>query len=459
MVPGRFRLPLGAERWLSVVVIGAVALVVTVRPPYANGPDIRADGLGYHAWTAALLRHDVDFCGDATLVLAKAVPPQPDAAGHCPNKYPPGLALLELPVMAPLSWANNRSLEPGEGENVASRWLGAVALVGTAIALVATSRRLGVAEWATHAAVIAVVFGTGLFHYATYDNSFAHIHLAFLFSLLTYVGVRAATTDREPSALLVFVISFLIVEIREVSVIGLLALAALWVGYRRSTTASAVMWRDRAVQASALGIILAIGVEAMYSTYARGAPSIASYGNEQADPRRAHELFVLFSFNHGLLTWYPVVAVILVGVLTSRRTRTAAAPWVAAIVASTFLYGSWTDSQLGGGFGHRGFLDLMPGAAVLFALYLDAAPRRQRVVALAATAIAVTVAFELMADYWQGSIAFAGTSADAYLNHVVAPGFVLAVVVSGTAALLLSRRRPDPERATSRRQQEAEACI
>src|SRR5438132_500382 len=49
-------------RWCGVSLVAAVAALCTAWPPYANAPPIRSDGLGYHAWTRAILTWDFTFC-------------------------------------------------------------------------------------------------------------------------------------------------------------------------------------------------------------------------------------------------------------------------------------------------------------------------------------------------------------------------------------------------------------
>jgi hypothetical protein len=430
------------RRWLSVLVIAAAASTAAIRPAYAPAPDIRVDGLGYHAWVPALLRGDLSFCGDPGLVESGATPPAPNAAGNCPLKYPPGVALVQLPVMAPLALANDRSFDPSQLENTASKWLGVAALVAMSVLLVATCRRLRVADWATHVSVLALVFGTGLFHYATFDSSFSHIYVALLFAALAYVGVRAAAASTTPPRSLVVLLSFLIVETREVSVIGVVCLGALWVAVARSRDPDHVWFRDSTMWSGVIGVTLAVLVEAAYATYAQGTLSLAAYGTEDLKLGRLNELHVLAGYDHGVFTWYPIIAVVLVAALAGVITRAAGLALLAGVVGSTVLYGSWHDWRLGGGFGHRGFLDLAPGAAVILAVALDrASPARRRHVLLAVPA-AATVTLELMAGYWRHTIPFAYTTSSQYWAHVADRPLAAVVALTALGAVLTRPREP-----------------
>ena len=79
---------------------------------------------------------------------------------------------------------------------------------------------------------------------------------------------------------------------------------------------------------------------------------------------------VFLSFHKGLITWYPVVLVAVVLSLVARR-RDAVILWVATTVPLVLLYGAWYPWDLGGGFGHRGFVDLAPVYGIVLAVSLQ----------------------------------------------------------------------------------------
>lgn len=180
-----------AWRWLSCFLVFAALAPVTIDPPYRNGPAIRSDGLGYHAWTRALIERDVAFCSPELDAVGAISERDPDR-DVCQNRYPFGLALLRLPVMAPLVDARPGAPFVSEAEHTASLYLSALALLVTCILAGATCRLLGIPPGSTHAALLAFVFGTGLFHYGTYDGSFTHVYSALGIAVMVWIGVRAA---------------------------------------------------------------------------------------------------------------------------------------------------------------------------------------------------------------------------------------------------------------------------
>src|SRR5579863_9286451 len=124
-------------------------------------------------------------------------------------------------------------------------------------------RRLGVARLLTAAFQLIACLGTGLFHYATYDSSYTHIYTAMLVAALVYLGVRAEQLRRRVNPVLVLVISFFVVAIREIDVVPLVILEGAWLLWhaRRSSWSARVGETLRAALPAVIGIALAIGLQ------------------------------------------------------------------------------------------------------------------------------------------------------------------------------------------------------
>jgi hypothetical protein len=128
---------------------------------------------------------------------------------------------------------------------------------------------------------------------------------------------------------------------------------------------------------------------------------------------------VLVSYERGLFTYYPTVAVALALGLIIRKSR-ASAIWFAAILAwFTLMYGFWHSWALGGGFGHRGFVELMPMGVPIFGVSLSELRKPYKPVAIAFSLVAVFVTIELMLGYWSWTLPIAGTTRLVYWSHVI----------------------------------------
>ncbi len=277
--------------------------------------------------------------------------------------------------------------------------LGAVTLLLTGWVNFRTCRRLGLLDWAGPTAFVALTFGTGLFHFASYDAGFSHVYSALGLAILLdrFVAGRVGVGTAAVVVLLVLV--------RNTNV---LAVAALTLGHfarRRS-------WRDLlvVVLAGAVGCGVQLGLNA----HAHGRLVLSSYGGERFLLDRPMALSVLFSAKKGLFAYYPVLAVVLAGGLLDRRTRPATALYAGLLLAFAGVYGCWHSWWLGGGFGHRGFVELVPLAVPLFAAVLADAGRMRRAVLLTATGLCLLLTLRLMAGYWRGDLPFEDVTPDCY---------------------------------------------
>jgi hypothetical protein len=233
--------------------------------------------------------------------------------------------------------------------------------------------------------------------------------------------VSAGTSARTPKVLVVFVLALFIALIREQNIVVLLALLAGWIVWRvRPLAPPARAWAGVRAAAPVLGAIAVVGCfQLLYDHWAAGSWSLPSYGREHFTPGAFNEARVLFSYNHGLFVWYPVLGVMLAVGLWQRRARSWGLLALAIVAALTVLYGSWSSWFLGGGFGLRGFVDIVPVVTVAGAVAIAALGRRPRIAALCALVVASLVTMELMAGYWDGSIPFAHTTAHIFWQHVV----------------------------------------
>ena len=392
------------------------AALVSARPPYtAPGAPIRSDCVGHHLWIREVLSGHLSFCDSPVLRKVRAIAYENRETGVCLNKYPPGVALLRFPVMAPLVDLRPGAPAIGEREYQASLWYSAALLAIIGFVSASCAYRLGAPPWAANVALAAVVFGTGLFHYATFDGCFSHIHSAFVLVLILRLAL-----DPEPRGrpLLIGVLAWIAILVRNTNALALLWLAAVAVwrgGPRRRRVALPLM----------AGALAGAALQVAYNSWAIGRLTLVSYG-EPFVWRRPMVLAVVASYERGLLSYYPIVAVALLAALACRATRRAAAAFSGLLLAYALLYGFWWSWMLGGGFGHRGFVDVMPVLIPLFAVALGRLSTSWRAPAVVVSVLAVFVTVELMAGYWRRSYPYQGATAEDYWSHVVGAESLLA---------------------------------
>jgi hypothetical protein len=87
-----------------------------------------------------------------------------------------------------------------------------------------------------------------------------------------------------------------------------------------------------------------------------------------------HPIAVLFSDNHGLFAWAPLLAPALIGLFVfTRRHHPLAAPLTAVLLSSWYVNAAVIDWWAGEAFGARRFLSLFPLFVLGLAVWIDAA--------------------------------------------------------------------------------------
>ncbi|MGA7440017.1 MAG: hypothetical protein WBW32_17985 [Luteibacter sp.] len=391
--------------------------IVTLRP-FNNSPDIRSDGVGYHIWSHAIAHGDFTFCRyKPLLTTVTAISGETADGSRCKNKYPPGVGMLQLAFTWP--FLADRPGEAGfsAGEHRAVLHLGAALLFSLTVLVVIVLMRRGLTAPVSVFAVAAFVFGTGLFHYATYDASFSHIYSAFGAALAMWLayGKRQLSIGRLAAFALV---AAWLYTVRQTN--AALSLAVVYVAVRQAS--GDTRWRLPIAWLAGTGVAAVILLA--YGFYASGEASLSSYGAEGFPTMGGHSLDVLLSYERGLFLYYPVFLPTLALAVWQWR-RPSSQVFIGLVAAFALLYGSWYAWQLGAGFGHRGFVELAPFGMVVLADAMSNMPvwtKRISTVLIGLCAVATILA---MAAYWRGDLPFSGAVAGQYwqsISPITLPG-------------------------------------
>jgi hypothetical protein len=299
------------------------------------------------------------------------------STGHVRNYMPVGPALLWAPLYvaaAAVQWIfASIGLAPRpDGFDLPLRLMPGLAGILAATAAAWLSWRLAcryVSEQWALLAVLAVWLGTHAIYYSLVSPAYSHAASMFASSLFFWHWL---TTRAQPS-------------IRRAAGWGALAgLAAL------------MRWQDAILLAVPLIDLarwpvsgarrLAAGAAAVAAWIVVFSPQMAVwtvlYGQPLALPQgpafmqwtAPHPIAVLFSDNHGLLTWTPLVACCLIGLAWFLRAHRAAVPGVLSyLLVSWYVNAAVADWWAGEAFGSRRFLSLFPLFVMGLAFWL--APR------------------------------------------------------------------------------------
>ena len=416
--------------YLPTFVFVLLVAYVTAYQPYSNGPPIRSDGQGYHIWTFALKKWDFRFCEYRGLGWAEPG----EVPGRCVVRWPPGVALLRFPVMV---WFvnvhNHKSFS--RGEHWVSLLFGAGLTLGIYGLGLSTLRRIKVDPLEAQAILFLLFFGTGLFHYGTYDSSYSHVYSAFGSAILVWQLSRLQdprdTGARWWDPWLTAVVAFFMILFRNTNVLILLFYSALALQSRTLPT------KRRLLGGLCLGSCVAVAIQLSYNWYATGHFALSSYVDEPFLWDEPMIGSVLLSYERGLFTYYPVVLFALALGLARRGSRPFTSALLLLVLLYAALYGFWHSWFLGGGFGHRGFVDLVPLMIPAVGLSLadidDLASRRW---ILAAASLTLLIPLQVMIGYWRGTFPFQHPDKTVYWAHV-SHGSSGVLLVAGVLALFV----------------------
>jgi len=393
-------------RLLPLAALACLAGYVYAYTSARAGTPIRSDAFSYYVYLPAwALYHDPslqavadDCCGgefpDYTAIVRWRF------TRRWVNAHPIGEAVMMAPFFAVAHaltrWTN---LSP-DGFTLYYQHAAGLAGLAYVIAGLWFVRRLlrrhfssGIAD----AATAALLAGTSLYHYATFDSAWSH---AFSFALCAALLERIDAWNQDSSvrdAVVIGLIAGLTFLVRHTNVmipgaLGL-ALAIRDASYRRVAPVSA-----------ALTLACAIPQLWIYHA-ASGHWIISSYGPLGFTWTTPHIAGVLISPRKGLFFWAPLLLAAVAGLMWLpaglRRWRL---PILAVLVVDTYLIASWWDWQFGASYGHRGFVDvyplLAPGLAAAFARVPARPPLR--IAAAAAVILLCALSIFQMLQYWHG---------------------------------------------------------
>lgn len=409
--------------WLLALSLTTQALIYGV---ITSKPVIRSDSVGYYMYLpAALIHRDLSL---ATMVKQEFPDGIPGVRvnrfeGRQVIKYPVGEALLMLPFFLP-AWG----LATATGVTSVFGWpYQLMAAVAGAFYFALG----GCLTWALvrllfneRIAVVALgltIFGTNLFHYATYDAGFSHVYSFCLAAGLLFLSIRLPVSTGLRPWLTMGLTSGLLVVTRPTNAVLLLFPLGCWFNASGSLTVGLKRLQAKTVfLLAALTIaVLPVAVQMAYWRCASGHWVIYSYGQEGFNFLQPVIGKVLFSVEKGWFVYLPLAFVAGWGWLVSREKLGPYIPTIIVYAAlNVWVIASWHDWGYGGSFATRPLVESSP----LFALGVAGAlgqtenhPRsRQILLGIASTCVIYTSL--LMMGYWMRTLPYIQATATDIIN-------------------------------------------
>jgi hypothetical protein len=220
--------------------------------------------------------------------------------------------------------------------------------------------------------IVLILIGTNTLYYAIFETGMSHIYSFAMFSVLLFLLQKK---DFDTNILWIGMLIFLL---RPINLLFLLPTILFFDTYS---------WEDFRTRffkiATFKNSILAIFIfllgwfpQICYYYYMNGTWR-GGYDNEHFDYLYHPKLLeVMFSPDNGLFLYAPLLLCLLIFLVFTKKNNIYALflPFV-LVLLYVFLYGSWWSYMLGCGFGHRGFVDIMPIFAVSLCFVLQSKQR------------------------------------------------------------------------------------
>ena len=396
------------ERLLVVLCICTLPLV---------NPWVRGDGVGYYAYARALLiDHDLRFEKDwlaanesfrmnRVNTEGRLTAEQYTSTGYIDNHFAIGPAIDWAPFLIPTHTAVlalNRlgARIPADGFSRPYRMAMALGTAFYGFAGLFLSFRLARsffeerwAFWST----LGIWFASSLPVYMYLNPSWSHAHSAFAGALFLWYWHRTRRTRTMPQWALLGLIAGLMLDVYYIhAVLLLVVLLESLGGYRRALQGreerGSTLWRlFSANLVFALALVLAFLPTLITKKIIYGHPLSFGYGENWFWGSPAL-WSVLFSSNHGLFVWTPVVLLAVAGLFCMMKyDREFAAMLLVTFGAFCYVIASYENWHGIASFGNRFFVSLTPVFVLGLAAAMDAAARRLRRERLAAGLVAASV--------------------------------------------------------------------
>jgi hypothetical protein len=404
--------------------------------PFLN-PWVRGDGVGYYAFARApLIEHNLDFTEDYRHANESFRGPRLDengqpksgfrtATGHLENHFTVGPAILWTPFLllahaAVLLARALGSSVPADGFSTPYRMAMALAtavygFLGLLLAF-RLARQYVHERWAL-LATIAIWWASSLPVYMYFNPSWSHAHSAFAVALFLWYWHKTRSARSLSQWFLLALIAGLMLNVYYANAMVLVVLVV------EAARQYLVAFRSRSRAGTELGesprladllirhlFFLSVVFLCMLPTFLTrylmyGSPLESGYIPLRNWLWRSPAfLALLFSSNHGLLSWTPILLFAIAGLILFRwREPRAGGPFLAAFLAFYVFIACYPDWAGISSFGNRFFVSLTALFILGLAVFLDRAAQLFR---SSRTALATASVLLALLVFWNVGLMF-----------------------------------------------------
>lgn len=437
----------GEFLFFFVLTIVSLVASASVYALHFNGPPIRSDGLGYYVYLPTVFVYNDLSMNEFIDAYSKHYNDPPtdywngvykyEDTGNYLNKYPVGVAVMSAPffLLAHLGTLALSSVSgvPPNGftdplYHAAQSFSG---LFYAIVGLILLKRILDKYFRAkvVYASLLAITFGTNLFHYFTYDAVFSHAYSFFLFTIFIYLTLKWYRNPNKLTSILIGLTTGLITIVRPTNLIVVLFFVFYGISFKylRKELLQRVklfLTNYKQLVLITLASLLVTGIQVLYWYIITGKLFVYSYTEEYFDFSKPEIFNVLFSIRKGLFFWSPILLLAIPGFyFISKKIKGYSLTVILFLLINVYIVSSWWSWWYGGGFGMRALIETFPFLALPIAVTIEriSTIRNINLKRLLFTLIIVSCLFTiyLMIQYWRGYLPIDGTDWSVFLNAIL----------------------------------------
>jgi len=357
--------------FLYLLVVGILMFAALNRHSHSKvftyNSQLWADKAGYYIYLPALFIYDFDL---------KKIPDNIDLLtgngftinkinNKIESKYPVGTAILESPFFI---LANTYELLiGGKADGFSKTYQNMIEIcavfylsLGLFYLFLFLSKTFS--RKSTLLSLFVLFSATNLYYYSICEGGFSHIYSFFLFSYLLFLLSNNKYAFSKTTWFKIIIVGSFIVLIRQINIVFLII--SLFIFIPRKTLQKYLSFKDWMF--SFIIFLMVLSPQIIYNFYLSGSPFLYSYQNEKFiylfNPKIKE---VLFAFENGWITNNPIHLFTLIGIVIYYKIQPKISIGLLLIfLFCTYLYASWWSYELGCAYGHRGFVDIYPFAAI-----------------------------------------------------------------------------------------------
>ena len=385
---------------ISIGLILILVIITNFRHSRYNSPDrvIEWDVKSYYAWLPAVFIYkdlSLEFRRDNIEKFGELIWPVETPEGRHAIVTTMGMALLYSPFFAAAHLAANLFDFEADGYSRPYRFaltFGALFYLWAGMIFLKRILRRFHGDHIVAATIVAVVLGTNLFYYSTYEAAMTHVYSFALIAGFILITIRFYEV---PSLRLIYaagLLAGLITLVRPVNIIVLVPFFLWGIKGSGDLRERLLFFRDRYIWVLLMaGFFVLVWVpQFIYWRWVSGSFFYFSYGELGGrfffgNPQVFN---ILFSIKKGWLVYTPLMIFSIAGIILMIVRRSGMALAIALFTGlNIYILSSWWNWWYGGGFGLRSFVDCYALLAIPFAAFLDFSTRQSRLVRLPLTGL------------------------------------------------------------------------